>query len=111
MAPAGGSERIILGPAVVIGYAPFRVEKSAELEAMESRIERTLFDFEDVIRGPLDPFGDSVSMHRPAQQRSQNEHVQCPLQQFAVLIVVIHHRRQMRPYCRIWMALSINSLG
>ena len=44
-----------------------------------------MLHLEKIVRRPLDILADLVPVHRPVQQRSQNQHVQRALQQIRAL--------------------------
>jgi hypothetical protein len=57
---AGPSESVELGPAVVVGGAPLRLEKAPMFEAVERGVERSLLDSEGLPAHLLDPQEDPV---------------------------------------------------
>src|SRR4051812_8365168 len=65
--PAGRSNAVVLGLPVVFGGAPEGSNQSTVLEAIQRRIERSVFDLEDFFGRLLDTMGDGVAV-RGAEQ-------------------------------------------
>src|SRR5919202_6271658 len=72
--PTGRGERVIPRPAVVLRRAPLRPDVAVEQQALQGGVERALADLEDVARELLDALRDAVAVHRPADQRAEDEH-------------------------------------
>ena len=54
------------------------------LQPMQSGIERTLFHLQNILRGPLNHFSDSVPVCVSGEEGTLNHHVQRALQHLSV---------------------------
>ena len=63
--PAGGRQPVVLARALSLSeHFPFRRDPALALEAMERRIQRPMFQAEDVVGRALDVLGDLVPVRR-----------------------------------------------
>src|SRR5690348_11453094 len=62
LSPASRSEFVILGAPIRLGQRPFRRDPPALLHAMQSRIERSFFHPQHVVRSALDVQDNSVAV-------------------------------------------------
>jgi hypothetical protein len=60
--PASYRQPVVLGAAVIVGYAPFALEQASALEAKQCRIERPLLDQQCTSGDLRDPKKDGVSV-------------------------------------------------
>jgi hypothetical protein len=77
LAPAHGSEFVEFGASIAFRRALFDRNVTALDEAMESRIERTLFDLQDIFRAEFDGLGNSVAVGR-ARVCGESTGRECP---------------------------------
>ena len=75
-APPRGGEAVELRAAVVLGHAPFGVEKALVLEPVERGVERALFDEQRALRDLLDAGQHAVAMQRAERHRLEDEDVE-----------------------------------
>src|SRR3984885_10156490 len=73
---------------------PFSTHPSSLLQTMQRGIERTVLHLQEVIRRPLNVLSDLMTMCRSMQKRSQDEHVESPLEKSGSLLYLFRHRRQ-----------------
>lgn len=78
-------EPVILGPAIILGLAPFRFDPAPVLQAVERRVKRTFADAQHVVRPLLNALTDAEAMRRFAAQNFQDEHVQRALEKIGFL--------------------------
>jgi hypothetical protein len=69
--------------AVVLGGAPERRDPSPVLEAMQGRIERSVFDLQHVVGALLDGVRDGMAVGGAEHEGLQDEKIQRSLQQLA----------------------------
>jgi hypothetical protein len=62
---------------------------------VQSGIERAFFDFEQLLRGLMDPFGHCVTMKRPARQGFEDKHFKRALDQVAGIRIVFFPKHLM----------------
>src|SRR6266550_2153142 len=63
--PAGGRQPVVLALALSLSeHFPFRRDPALALEAMERRIQRPMFQAEDVVGRALDVLGDLMPVRR-----------------------------------------------
>src|SRR5258707_3407241 len=71
---AAGSRQLIKArPTIVLGYAPFTLEPTALLDAVEGRIESTLLDAQHIFRQLLYTLPHAIAVHRPQGQCLEDE--------------------------------------
>src|SRR5262245_28756968 len=85
MFAAGGREFVIAGAAVVLRYAPLRLDPLFFLETVESGIERPFFNFEQFLGHLHDALADAIAVHRPQAERLENQQVKRALEQIRLL--------------------------
>src|SRR5262245_11762702 len=74
-------DRVELRAAVVLGYAFFRLDPAAVLEAHERDVDRALVQNDLIAADLLDTAGDAVSVERAhGEQRAEDHEVQCALE-------------------------------
>jgi hypothetical protein len=73
---ARSGELVELGPAVVVGCAPARFEKSLAYQAIQGGIERALFDKQGSTRNLLDAQKYAVTMERAERDGLENEEIE-----------------------------------
>src|SRR5262245_48348884 len=59
---------------------PLRLQPSASLEAVKSRIERSLLDLQDIFRDLLQPLRNGVAVERRERHHLQDQHVERALE-------------------------------
>ena len=72
--PAGGGQRIELGPAVVLRPAPLGRDEALLLQLEQRGVEGAVVEGEPVPAGLLDPAGDSVAVERPEDLEGPEDH-------------------------------------
>ena len=60
---------------------------------MESGIERTLLDLENIVGGEFDGFGDGVAMGGAEEEGAEDEEVESALKEFDALLFFSRHSR------------------
>src|SRR5215469_11650950 len=91
---ARGGQPVILEFAIAVHrFLPLRRYPTAPLQAMQRRIQRSVFHLEQIVRGALDVAGDFVTMSTPQQESAQNDHVQGSLQEFQAICGLGGHGR------------------
>src|ERR1043166_6795703 len=70
--PAERGEAIVLGPFSLIRQLPRRRNPAFRFEAMHARVQRPGLDLEKVFRCPLDVLRNSMSVHGPGDERTQD---------------------------------------
>jgi hypothetical protein len=73
---AGGGDRVIPRLPLRRRLAPFGLDPTASLEAVEGGVERPLLDAQHVLREAPDVLGDGVAVHRAECQRVEDEEVE-----------------------------------
>src|SRR6185312_1427617 len=74
--PAGGSQLVVLGLAIVLGKPPVGADPAARLEAVERHVQRPILDLDRAVARLLDPAGDGIAMPRPPAQGLEDEGVE-----------------------------------
>src|SRR6185437_904994 len=90
--PAGRREAIVPGALAFVGEFPGSGDPAFRFETMESRVQRTGLDLEQVLRGSLNVFRDGVAVRASAQQGAEDEEIERALQK-------IHARRLIEAHC------------
>jgi len=85
---AEARERVEPGAAVGLGIFPFGAEPALFFEAMESRIERAVFNLENVERVGADGLADAVAVLGAPLESAQDEEVEGALQDVEFVHVV-----------------------
>ena len=94
LAAAFGGEAVELGATIVFGGAFFGGDPATFNEAVESGIERALFDLQNFVGAEFDGLGDGVSMCRAKEKRAEDEEVERALEHFdAIEFVFSRHSR------------------
>ncbi len=94
LAAAFGGEAVELGATIVFGGAFFGGDPATFNEAVESGIERALFDLQHVVGVEFDGFGDGVAVGGAKEQGAEDEQVEGTLEQFdAFLLFFSRHTR------------------
>src|SRR5262249_38795119 len=100
--PASGrGQPVELRTPIVLGRPPFRREEPGELQPVQRGVEGALLHAQHVVRRPLGALGDAAALSRAAGERLQDEHVERALEQLALDVLALEHRRPP----------SINALG
>ena len=76
---AGLGERIIFRAAIVLRFAPFGLNPCLLFEAMQSGIERTLIDLEDVFGNMANALSDGPAVHGLKRNGLEDEQVESAL--------------------------------
>src|SRR5205823_3499991 len=63
---------VVAGALAFVGALPRRLDPAFGLEAIERGAERAGLDLQQVLRGPLDVFGDGVGESRPGGSRPRS---------------------------------------
>src|SRR6185503_20109375 len=71
----GSGQAVVLGPVVLVGDAPFRINEPFALQAVERLIERGVLYGQRAVAAVVDPGGDAVAVHGGPGERPENEHV------------------------------------
>src|SRR6185312_12379039 len=79
----GWRQAVVLGFSIVFGCAPECRDPAAVFEAIQSRIERAVFNLKNFIRSEFNVMRDGVAVSRTGQQGTKDQHVERPLQQVA----------------------------
>src|SRR6187549_3405176 len=74
--PAGAREVVVLRLPVVVRRAPLGLDEATTLEAVQCRIERTLWDLQRGSRDLVQSLGDCPTMHCLKRQCLQDEQVE-----------------------------------
>src|SRR5215216_8124775 len=85
--PPGRGQPIELGPAVVLGFAPLRFQKTMFLEAVERRKQRAGLDLKGPLSDLLDAPGDAQTVIPAQGDRLQDQQIESPLQQLSPFLV------------------------
>src|SRR5258708_28150366 len=83
--PARRSEFVKLGPAIVFRRAPARLEHSLTLQAVQTGIERALFDQQGFAGDLSDTQKNAVSMQWAKCNRPQDEKIECAGQKLGLV--------------------------
>ena len=90
--PAARGEAIIASAPVSLGSAPLPRDPTFDKHPLESWIERSLFDLQNVGSPLLDSVGNCESVHlAPPSQRLEDEHVERTGRDFVPLSVRRHN--------------------
>src|SRR5262249_48149953 len=83
-------------PLIRLAHGPLGLQPAALLEAMQRRVERAGFDFEEVVGLRADRLADAMAVLRSPQQRPQDEHVEGALEELQATVVgsLGHSRRR-----------------
>src|SRR6185369_11244112 len=89
---------IVFGATVVFGFAPLGADPTLLLEAVESGIERTLLDLEDLFRHYLDALRDGPAVHGLLGDHAHDEEVEGSLDEVGGLheCSLLDYRQQYR---------------
>ena len=79
--PALGCQAVVLGAALVLGEVPVGVDEAAVLHAVERRIERAVFDLQNVVGGEVNPFGHAEPVHRPPREGLEDHDIERALKE------------------------------
>jgi hypothetical protein len=80
--PARWRQPIVAKLAImVLGHFPSRDKPPIALQAMQRRIQRTMLNLQHIVGGALNVPSDLTAMTRAKQQRSQDQHIERPLQE------------------------------
>jgi hypothetical protein len=90
-----GCERVILRAPVVFRRAPLRRKQSAQLEAVQSGIERAFLHAQDVLRSIVNKLRDRVAVQRATAQRPKDQHIERALNQVARFAFIFSHNLLM----------------
>src|SRR5688572_9082151 len=74
--PAGGGQRVIARPAVVVGDAPRPFDESQPLEALQRRVQRAERHAEHPAGELLDALADAVAVQRRQRERFEDQQVE-----------------------------------
>ena len=74
--PSERGELVILCAPVVVGHAPFAVDQSLPLEAVQRRIERALLDVQRAAGDLLDAQQHAISMQLAERDRFQDQQIE-----------------------------------
>jgi hypothetical protein len=92
--PASGGQVVKLRSSIVFGGAQFGRNPHPLDEPVQRRVQRTLFDLQNVVRVEFDGFGNGMAMGWALQECAENQQVQRPLQKFeAFLLLFSRHSR------------------
>jgi hypothetical protein len=69
---------------VVLRSAPFGSYRAAKFQAVESRVERAVFDLKHIVGPALDRVGDGVTMGGSGEESLKNEKVESALEHLAI---------------------------
>ena len=72
---AGGGERVVSRPPIVLGDSPTGLDPSPALESVQSRVQRALLDLKNIARDLLNAFGDGPAMLGLKRKRLEDEEV------------------------------------
>ena len=82
-----GRKQVILGPAIVLGCPPLRLDSAAALHAAEGREQRSRVDMKDAATHLINAQSDAITMDRLQCQRFQHQHFERALNQVTWAIV------------------------
>src|SRR3977135_2452776 len=85
MATAGSREAVVLGAAIVLGVAPFRLQPPFVVQAVERGKQRAGLHLERAARDLLDAAGDPEPCMLAERERAENQQVQGALQEIGLL--------------------------
>src|SRR4029453_11031704 len=80
-APSFAGQLVELGFSVVLRRSPFGLDQALLLHAVQSRIERSLFDLQHLVRQLVDTQRDAISMVRAGAEALENQQVERALEQ------------------------------
>jgi hypothetical protein len=82
LARTGSGERVKAGPPIIFRRTPLPFDPAPVLKTIDGGVERTLQDFEPLVRDLLDAQQDAVAMQRTERDRFEDEHLECALREF-----------------------------
>src|SRR6185437_6121807 len=88
--PALARKPVKLGFSAGLGRLPFRLEPVTIFQPMKSRIKRSLLHLKDVFRYLLDALRDGVAVDWTQSNHLEDQHVQCPFEEFRFLVEGSH---------------------
>ncbi len=88
---SGGCQAIEFGFSIVFGCTPEGGDPAAVFEAIESRVEGTVFHLEDFIGAEFDGVGDGVPVGGADYESAEDQHVESALEQIAFRFGFLWH--------------------
>src|SRR5579863_1592765 len=75
-----GQTVVLEFPISVRSHLPFGSDPSLALQPMQRRIQRSVLHLQEIVRRALNVLANLMSVRGPIEQRPQDEHVECSLQ-------------------------------
>src|SRR5262249_35593700 len=82
--PAGRSQPVVLRFAIVLRRSPERRDPAAVLEPVKRRVERSMFDLQNIFGTSLDRMRDRVTVSGSQRERLKNQHIEGALRHFTL---------------------------